>query len=531
MILNVFRTWWLAIKRMLLALCFRTFHPSTGHTRDAPAATAESSSGSPDLLAPGSADSLAAGAEAMGSFDRLPIHVLGIVHGLVIKTGSLRCALALETASKELSTLCRSKISFPDELGLLTSAERLADPTCAAAFWKFVAAHGHRLPYFMTLDGISLGNDDAPLPSLRNQEGPARAGAAAIQSSTVALLEPVAGLTDLASLCSDGLAQTSSADALQRRAARRRLDIGSAVNGFVLMASLAPLASLTGLTRLHVLPPPDVASLEFLTFLACLGANLGSVEVEQLSSRCKEVTTLDPITRLTGLTSLTLSDFRHVQNGLAPLTALQGLRHLSLTRVAMQLSEALDLQPLTRLNSLQSLQILQCTITNQQPIAALGRTLQKLELFGTFSLELTVSKDLSKLTSLSLGDQATSLDSLGPLTSLQELTVSCSDALESLEPVGVLTGLQLLFVRSGEMLSSLTPLSSLGSLEILCLHSLERVSSLEPLAGLTALLVLSLDNCPCISDPTLASLLSALPGLKQQHLHIRGCPLIARSAP
>jgi hypothetical protein len=497
----MFRTWWLATQQKLFALwgfC----------NRDSPAA---------------------AGAEAMGSFDRLPIHVLGNIHRLVIETGSLRDALALETASKQLSTLCRSQISFPDELGLLTSAERLADQSYAAAFWTFVAAHSHRLPYFMTLDGISLGND-GPCPSLRNQEGPTRAGAVAIQSSTVALLEPVAGFTDLASLCSDGLAQTSSADALQRRSARRRLDIGSAVGGFILMASLAPLASLTGLTRLHVLPPPDVASLEFLTFLTCLGANLKSLEVEQLGSRCKEVTTLDPITCLTGLTSLCLTDFPHLQNGLAPLSALQGLQHLSFSRGEMQLSEALDLQPLTRLNSLQRLNLSLCTITNQQPIAALGSTLQALVVHKCAIVDdLAVATAISALTLLHMYKAATSLDFLSPLTSLQDLLVHCSDSLESLEPLSVLTALRTLCVVSGSMISSLTPLSSLGSLKILTLQSIGRVSSLEPLSGLTALLVLTLDNCPCISDLALASLLSALPRLQRQYVWVNGSPLAAWS--
>jgi hypothetical protein len=468
----------------------------------------------------------------MGSLERLPIHVLSIVHGLAIETGSLPDALALETASKTLSTLCRLNIPFPDQLGVLWSYTRLADPARLAAFQMFAAAHGHRLPYLLALEGISLGDGDGPLPSLHNQEGPTRAGAVAIQSSTMAMLQPLAGLSSLTYLRSDGSTESSSLGALQQRfAALMQLERGSAADdsGFMLMASLEPLASFTSLTKLHVLSLPDVTSLEFLT---CLRASLKSLQVQQPSSGPEGATTMEPITCLTSLTSLCLGDFHHLQTGLAPLSALQDLQRLALWSVASQPSEALDLQPLTQLASLKSLQLWFCTITNLQPIAALGSTLQKLDLCGNLpALELSVAAALTELTFLELCAEATSLDFLGPLTRLMWLRVNCSNAVEGLEPVGVLTALRRLHVGSGSMISSLAPLSSLGALASLDLCSLGRVSSLQPLSGLTALEYLSLDTCPCISDQDLELLLTALPGLRPGMLQISGCPLIARSEP
>jgi hypothetical protein len=486
---------------------------------------------SPGTAAPGSpAPSIAtppsAGTEAVDGLQRLPIHVLSIVHSMVAATGSLGDALSLEAASEQLSTLCRSEFPFPDQLGVSASAERIAnDPAYAAALWRFLAAHSHRLPYVVTLDhGISAGD-------LCSHEGPTRDGAVAVQCSTTATLEPVAGLIDLTHLRSDGSAETSGVDDLQQSAASRHLKLGGAADGgFRLMASLEALASLTSLTKLVVLRLPDVTSLNFLT---CLGASLKSLQDEQPFSGPKGVTTLDPITCLTSLTYLDLCNFRHLQNGLAPLSALKNLRQLTLRRVARQPSKALDLQPLTQLNSLQSLHLWFCIITNLQPIAALGSSLQALVFSGNMpAFELSVAAALTELTLLELFNEATSLDFLRPLTRLQDLCVGCSDAVDGLGPVGVLTALRGLRVKAyGSMISSLVPLSSLGSLTSLGLCSFGRVSSLEPLSGLTALKLLSLETCLCISNQALELLLRALPGFLPGMLLISGCPLIARSAP
>jgi hypothetical protein len=235
----------------------------------------------------------------------LPTPVLCIIHQLVFQAGGLRSALSLEAASKELCTLLRANTRLPD-----SEVPIALDRWCSrwsAAYWRFVAAHGHRLDRLELLEqhcwrAPSATSLPTSLPRyllpLSMQEGVDRARSVAVPDcSSVSMLEALAGLPNLHHLCyCMGKGSSRALEALEGLTALQSLALAGGHSG----SSLPALPRLTGLTRLELcnLPRPTALDLQ-----PCHAASLQALTLDNLSA----LTTLAPISSLTRLTSLTLN--------------------------------------------------------------------------------------------------------------------------------------------------------------------------------------------------------------------------------
>jgi hypothetical protein len=106
----------------------------------------------------------------------LPPSVLATIHGHVFVDSAwgLRHALALEAASKHLSTLLRAYTRFPEvRASALPSGTAVQKAGGAASFWKWIAAHGHRVDHLAFFVPPDRPGDEpaARLPLFREQEG------------------------------------------------------------------------------------------------------------------------------------------------------------------------------------------------------------------------------------------------------------------------------------------------------------------------------------------------------------------------
>jgi hypothetical protein len=486
-------------------------------------------------------------AAAAMDLSSLPTPVLCIIHNLVIQAGGIRSALSLEAASKELCTLLRANTRFRD---FKVPLGRGPPDRCRAAFWRFVAAHGHRLDRlelheqhcWRTPSATSSGNC---LPPLSVQEGVRGARSVAVPDcSSCSTLEALAGLPNLHHLsCCIDQDSSRALDDLEQLTALQSL----ALDGHCSQSSLPALPRLTALTRLQLCHLPRLTTLDLQT---CHAANLQALDLCNLGA----LTTLAPIYSLTRLTSLSLERTHtglHV-NELAALGCLQNLRRLSLYRLwppeghGASLTSVGALSPLTSLEVLNitpmsfghlvsslegigdlaaSLQRLQCNaygISNLDPLSVL-RSLQTLDLYHLDQVsELGRIGHLPSLRQLRIshGWHISSLAPLRWLDSVQELNLEYLTKVRSLQPIGSLSALQQLRLLGLHMVSSLQPLSQLRySLQLLRLEGMGAVSSLEPLSQLRSLQRLYLGRVGAVSS---LQPLTQLPSLQRLCLERMG---------
>jgi hypothetical protein len=174
---------------------------------------------------------------------------------------------------------------------------------------------------------------------------------------------------------------------------------------------------------------------------------------------------------------------------LSPFASVTGLRRLDLgglPSIPITLPNITSLEPLKRLTSLTLLSLSSTTgITSLEPIRGL-RNLQVLRLDGAASITtLEPLRGLTSLTSLSL-DGATGITSLEPikgLTGLTRLTLNSATGVTSLEPIKGLTRLTQLSLDGATGITSLEPIKGLASLTELSLDSATGITSLAPLKG------------------------------------------------
>jgi Leucine-rich repeat (LRR) protein len=229
--------------------------------------------------------------------------------------------------------------------------------------------------------------------------------------------------------------------------------------------------------------------------------SLGKVSALRLNST--EITSLEPLQRLTTLRSLDISKTR-VAN-LEPLQEFTSLQSLELPGTLVA-----NLEPLQGLTALRSLTLSKTPVVNLEPLNGLT-ALQSLDVSVSQVASLGPLQRLTALQQLNVsGTLVASLEPLKGLTTLQSLDVSFTQA-ASLEPLQGLTSL-LTLKLSGTPVVSLEPIKSLPVLRLLDL-SFTRVASLEPLRRLTSLLTLKLSGTPVANLEPLQTL-SALVSLE-----------------
>jgi hypothetical protein len=452
----------------------------------------------------------------MDYFSSLLTPLLCTIHRLVLKKSGnqlrgLRSALALEAASKQLNTLLRGEARFPIDLQVSISVHGCQ----LAAFWRFVAAHGHRF------DCITFKQDTASrcaVPLISDQEGVSRARAVAAELATVTSLHALGALPNLHHLGVRGVADSSSLEALPSLTTLRSLALrGGDWYMIGSWSSLDFLSSLTALTNL-LLNLPGITTLDSLTWLA---ANLQTLALASNSA----LSTLGPISSLSSLTCLTIRDIQpNVQTDLlAPLHTLQRLRKLCVHgQFSLTGSVQVDLHPISRLECLRTLDIDGLAIDDAQPITALRNSLQDLRLCRcSFSgtAHITALTTLSTLRFLTITDIEISTNFLALITSLERLRIfpTSSQSVDQLEPVRSLSALQTLRLGGMTRISSLEPLSQLGSLHALTLHDLDRVTALDAIGELPALRSLLLAGG--MSSVSSLAPLSQLRALRQLELY------------
>ena len=208
---------------------------------------------------------------------------------------------------------------------------------------------------------------------------------------------------------------------------------------------------------------------------------------------------------------------------LQPLSALSALQSLNCSYN----TEISDLQPLSALSALQSLNCNDTNVSDLQPLSSLS-ALQSLNCNDTNVSDLQALSSLSALQSLNCNDTNVSdLQALSSLSALQSL--DCSDTeVSDLRPLSALSALQSLYC-GGTKVSDLQPLSALSALQSLYCGS-TKVSDLQPLSALSALQSLYCSDTT-VSDLQPLSSLSALHSLDCTVTMVRDLqPLSALSA-
>jgi hypothetical protein len=196
---------------------------------------------------------------------------------------------------------------------------------------------------------------------------------------------------------------------------------------------------------------------------------------------------LDPVGRLTDLTSLNLVFCRRIQD-LTPLRELPNLTSLDLSFC----DGVKDLTPLRGLTNLTSLDLSACA--GVQDLTPLG--------------------GLTKLASLNLSFCAgvQDLTRLGGLTNLTSLDLTRCRKIQDLRALSGLSNLTSLDLRGCDGIQDLTALSGLSNLTSLTLMLCDGIQDLRPLSGLMNLDTLNLVGCGNIRD------LTPLVGLRQLSL-------------
>ena len=254
------------------------------------------------------------------------------------------------------------------------------------------------------------------------------------------------------------------------------------------ITSLEPLTALTKLSSLSLWDAPAITSLEPLKRLI----NLSVLDV----SIAENIASLEPLKSLTKLSRLELSD----ATGVTSLEPLRGLTNLSSLSLGFARGIT-SLEPLRGLTNLSELDVSGAPgIISLEPLKDLT-SLLSLDFAGDESIiSLEPLKGLTKLSSLRLqGAQGiTSLEPLKYLTNLAQLDLSQTSVM-SLDPLKGLTNLSDLNLAVTRI-TSLEPLQGLTNLSMLDLTNVTGITSLEPLKGLINLSVLDLSGARRIAS-------------------------------
>lgn len=177
-------------------------------------------------------------------------------------------------------------------------------------------------------------------------------------------------------------------------------------------------------------------------------------------------------------TSLDLSGSKTIAT-LDPLTKLSSLQEVNLAGCAVS-----DLTPLRNLNKLEKLDISNTLISSLDPLQ-FCLNINRLRMKGSKVSDLSVLPAFKNLSVLDIS--ATPVRSLAPLaelTAMKDLRLA-GTAVSDLQPLKSLTGIEILSL-SGSGVTDLAPLSEMQNLHILLADS-TAISSLSPLYNLTGL--------------------------------------------
>jgi hypothetical protein len=455
----------------------------------------------------------------MDPLSSLPTPLLAAIHRLVYEAGGLRDALSLEAASKGLNARLRAHARLP-YLEVPSDTLQLQSTQSAAALWRFVALHGHRVDR-ISFPGYSR---DPALPLLSGHEGVDRIRSVAVSLRWDSSIHDLEGLRNLHTLSCYATPESSAMEALQGMTSvqslslhyHSRMSLHNDSHNSSIMTSLPALSNLsTALSSLELLSVPCLTS---MGFQPCHARNLKRLTLSDL----RAVTTLDLISCLTSLTALTLSHLFVLHHGLAPLSSLQNLQHLRMHHIRSGPGQHGQLEfgpsPLSGLQSLSTLRMISCDIQSLCPIATLGSTLRELLVAACRVTDVSAVEAFSALRLLwlsrILGNSFTNMDCLRHLTSLEVLGMKQCGVVSSLEPIGTFSAtMTKVVISSADGVSSLAPLSRLRSLRSLYLEFLDNVRELDPVSNLTALRqlrVCGMKEVSSLAPLSRASLLEAL---------------------
>jgi hypothetical protein len=337
------------------------------------------------------------------------------------------------------------------------------------------------------------------------------------------------------------------------------------LDGLSAVTTLAPISTLTRLTSLTLRSFCNLHTVNGVNGLAPLGylqslqrlsmeklwATHGSYDLSPLTSlrtlhtlavtSCS-IDNLWPIAPLgCTLQELHLSDGHDIHE-VAAIGALPSLRVLRLNRMGRNLTNMGALSPLSNLEALHIGDTFG-QLSSLEGIGDLAASLQHLQCEAHGLSSLAPLSVLSSLQTLGLQylDRVRDLGPIGHLPALRQLLISQGCwGISSLEPLGSLGWLTELSLSWMPGVSSLQPLCQLRSLQRLCLEHMGPVRSLEPLTALTGLRDLIL--WPLRSDWETSRYgvsclvpLDSLTGLQALEVHgrldqtwsaTRGCPAI-----
>ena len=258
------------------------------------------------------------------------------------------------------------------------------------------------------------------------------------------------------------------------------------------ITSLEPLTGLTNLRALTLTDATAITSLEPLKELTNLD--------QLILTRATGITNLEPLKGLTHLNQLDLTGLTGITN-LDPLKGLPNLSVLLLTDAA----GITNLDPLKGLTKLNKLDLGGLPgVTNLEPLKGLTN-LRALLLTGPIGItNLEPLKGLTNLRELDLSDATgiTNLEPLKELRNLHQLSLFRLTGVTNLEPLKVLTNLQDLNLTEVTGVTNLEPLKGLTNLGTLSLSRATGVTNLEPLKGLTKLRELDLTGIPGVTSLT-----------------------------
>lgn len=194
---------------------------------------------------------------------------------------------------------------------------------------------------------------------------------------------------------------------------------------------------------------------------------------------------------------------------------------------------AIDLSPLKKLKSLETLSIYHSSVKNIKPLAGLTNV-RELYLMNTLVYNLKPVKDMTKLKTLDISN--TRVSELEPISGLKNLEVlninntlvsdieplknlvnlrvliAYNTQISDLEPLREMKDIQQLYIYQTKI-SDLEPLKGLKNLKELYINETQ-VSSLEPLKELVNLQKLEMVKCVNVSQEQIEELQKTLPNLK-----------------
>lgn len=312
--------------------------------------------------------------------------------------------------------------------------------------------------------------------------------------ATVTGLDAISGMTKLTELRLDGGGFTSL-DPLSELTELRSLNITNYNNsGYYSLTDISALSGMTKLTELNLNlgDAKDLSPLASLTELTTLNLS-GNFHTNDLSflsgmTKLKELyldgsdsTRVDDLSALSELTSLQTLSFR--TDGLKSLKGLENLTELRELRLYGSDATYTNLDPLTNLTKLQTLDLPSRDYDLQTPLNIDGLA------------------NLTKLQSLDLNGEVESLAPLSSLTGLKTLRYYGNNNYDgrsiSLAPLSSLTGLNELYINTNVTNNDITPLGKLTELRSLTLYIgnwNNPVRDISPLANLTNLTSFSMNN-------------------------------------